>query len=236
MRLPPTLIPATFQVRLNRFAALVSVEGQQERAHVANSGRLRELFVPGRTVFLAPQQGDRRTTRYDIALVDLGHTLVSADARLPPVLVHEAFQKRKLPQFQEFTTARREVPFGHSRLDLALFNGGTRCLIEVKSVTLVRQGVGLFPDAPTERGRRHLKSLVQAREEGHRAAVIFVIQREDAIAFASNDEADPAFGEALREASREGVKIFSYRCRVTHKSVKLAQQVPLRPFEAFYNG
>ena len=138
-------------VRLNRFAALVEVGGREVMVLVANSGRMRELLVSGHRVLLKPVSGDHRKTRLDLALVDLGFTLASADARLPNALVAEALEQGALPQFRRYPRLRREVAFAGSRLDLMLEGPGGRCYIETKSVTLVVDGGGLFPDAPTVR-------------------------------------------------------------------------------------
>lgn len=221
VRFQQELVPGRFLYRLNRFAAAVEVEGTPALAHVANSGRLRELFYPGNRVFLAPQDSKGRKTSYDLALVDLGHTLVSADARLPPALVQEALAFRQLPEFNQFSSWRREVRVGASRLDLLLEGSEERCYVEVKSVTLVEDGVGLFPDAPTLRGQRHVTELARLVAGGCQGTVVFVVQREDAVAFAPNWAADPAFAQALQDAVGVGVQVAAYRCRVSLEGVEL---------------
>ena len=222
------LVEARFLVRLNRFAALVDLEGRETLVHMANSGRMRELLAEGNRVWLRPAPGEGRKTAYDLALVEVGHTLVSADARLPNPLVHHAWTAGRLPQFAGYTTLRREVNFGESRLDLMLEGPPGRCYIETKSVTLVVECVGQFPDAPTLRGRKHVASLRRAVEEGHRAAVIFVVQREDADALSPNDSADPEFGLALRHAVEGGVEAYAYRCEVSLEGITLGQSLPVR--------
>ena len=228
MELNPNLKEAYFIKRLNRFAALVDLDGVETLIHVANSGRMHELLVQGYRVFLKPVAGDHRKTAYDLALVDLGLFLCSADARLPPVLVQEAWQKGSLPQFADYETLQREVRLGESRIDLMLSESYRLCYVETKSVTLVEEEVGLFPDAPTERGRKHLLSLIKALDTGHRAAVIFVVQREDVVAFSPNDAADPQFGLALRQAVAEGVGAYAYRCKVSKRAIRLDQELPVR--------
>ena len=227
MQFGPDLVEGRFIVRLNRFAALVEVDGQQVMVHVANSGRMRELFVPGYRVLLKPQTGEHRKTRFDLALVDLGFTISSADARLPNALVAEALESGSLPQFRDYPQMRREVTFGESRLDLMLDGPTGRYYVETKSVTLVVDGVGLFPDAPTVRGAKHMRSLDQAVAEGHRAAVVFVVQRQDANAFAPHEQADPVFGLALRHSLSCGVEAYAYNCRVTERSIELASRLPI---------
>ena len=228
MKLCSALVQGEFITRLNRFAALVRVRGQETLVHVANSGRLRELLYEKATVMLtpvAPHPG--RKTLYDLALVDTGHTLVSADARLPSALVYEAIQGLRIPEFRGYQGILREQSFEGSRLDLMLVNGSERCYIEVKSVTLVEKGIALFPDAPTTRGQRHMEALGRAVQQGWRGAAVFVVQRDDASAFAPNDPADPAFGEALRQAYALGVEVYAYSCQVSPREIMLAGKLPL---------
>ena len=227
MRFPP-LVEGRFIKRLNRFAALVDVERREYLAHVPNSGRMGELLVPGFRVLLAPvPQGTSRKTSFDLALVDTGRVLSSADARLPNKLVAEALTRKRLPQFADYPVARSEQVFGESRLDFLLEGPAGRCYVETKSVTLVEDGVGLFPDAPTIRGVKHLRSLIAARDAGHEAAVVFVIQRADAEAFTPHDVADPLLGATLREAVAAGVDARAYRCRVSERCITLAEEVPV---------
>ena len=226
MKLSPDLQQGVFLERPKRFSALVEVEGAQVMAHLPNSGRMRELFTKGARVFLTPRNGAGRKTAFDLSPVRLENTLVSSDARLPLALVEEAIACGRLEQFASYTWRRREVVFSHSRLDMALGNGGL-CYVEVKSVTLVEDGVGLFPDAPTTRGARHMEALMEAKEQGHRAAVIFVVQREDARAFAPNVPADPLFAETLRRANAAGVEVYAYRCRVSTEEVAMTDSLPV---------
>ncbi len=225
LKLNADMVEARFIRRLNRFAALVDLDGLETEVHVTNSGRMQDLLVEGFRVLLRPVASNGRKTAFDLALVDLGHTLTSADARLPNSLVHEALAEGAIPSLSGYTSIHREVTYGESRLDLALNGPSGKCFVEAKSVTLIIDGVGLFPDAPTTRGVKHLRSLGRAVEEGHRAAVVFVVQREDATAFAPNDAADPNFGEALRHALDQGVEAYAFRCHVTKEEVKLADRL-----------
>ena len=228
MKLHPNLVEARFLARLNRFAALVEVEGREAMVHVANSGRLGELFVPGRRLLLAPAPGEHRKTQFDLALVDLDSTLVSADARLPNGLVAEALAGGGLLPFADFPQFRREVTYGESRLDLLLEGPAGRCYLETKSVTLVVDGgVAQFPDAPTTRGVKHLHTLMRAVAEGHRAAVIFVVQREDARSLSPHDTADPDFGAVLRQARAAGVEVHAHNCRVSPAEIRLGDAIPV---------
>jgi sugar fermentation stimulation protein A len=234
MQIAAKLIPATFVKRDNRFRVTVRVEGHLVWAHLPNSGRLRELLVPGQRVLLAAAQAPGRLTSHDLLMVDLDGTLVSIDARMPSRLLYETLQAGRLEEFAGYAQVRREVTYGQSRLDLALEGGpeGGRCFIEAKSVTLVEDGVALFPDAPTQRGRRHLGELARARAEGHRAAVVFIVQRDDAIRFSPHDEADPAFGQALREAAQAGVEVYAYQCQVSEGEVTLDAPLPVADLAA----
>ena len=158
----------------------------------------------------------------------MGQALASADARAPNALLAESVANGHLKQFAGYTDIRREVTFGDSRLDLMLEGPQGRCYIEAKSVTLVENGVGLFPDAPTVRGAKHLRTLITVLEAGHRAAVVFVVQRPDANAFATSDPSDPELAEALRSAVAAGVEAYAYNCEVTERSIRLDHSLPIR--------
>ena len=227
LRFRHPLVSGRFVRRLNRFAALVEVDGREQRVHVRNSGRLGELFTPGRLVLLEAADNPERQTRFTLALVCLDTGWVSADAHLPNALVEEGLRHGAVPGFRGFRLLRREPVVGRSRMDFLLARGGRRCLLEVKSVTLVEDGVALFPDAPTERGRKHLTHLIAARGRGLLAAVLFVVQRRDVRAFAPNEQADPEFGAALRRASRSGVRVRALRCRVGPEGVWLDRSLPI---------
>ncbi len=229
MRLP-ALVEGRFIKRLNRFAALVDVDRREYLAHVPNSGRMGELLVPGCRALLAPvPAGAARKTAYDLALVDIGGgALCSVDARLPNKLMAEAMAEGRLPPFAAYPEAHPEQAFGESRLDFLLTGPEGSCYVETKSVTLVEDGVGLFPDAPTLRGVKHLHSLMEAVEAGHRAAVVFVIQRGDVGAFTPHYAADPLLGATLRRAAEAGVSVYAYRCAVDEGSVSLGDMVGVR--------
>jgi len=220
------LVEGIFLERVNRFLARVEVDGREVGVHVANSGRMKELFVPGWRVLVRPVAGEHRKTKYDLVLVDMGQALASADARAPNALLAESVANGHLKQFAGYTDIRREVTFGDSRLDLMLEGPQGRCYIEAKSVTLVENGVGLFPDAPTVRGAKHLRTLITVLEAGHRAAVVFVVQRPDANAFATSDPSDPEL--ALRSAVAAGVEAYAYNCEVTERSIRLDHSLPIR--------
>lgn len=230
MDLGKELVEGIFLERVNRFLARVEVDGREVGVHVANSGRMKELFVPGWRVLVRPVAGEQRKTKFDLVLVDMGNALASADARMPNALVAEGVANGHLAQFSEYPEVRREVTFGDSRLDLMLEGAAGRCYIEAKSVTLVEKGVGLFPDAPTIRGAKHLHTLETVLEAGHRAAVVFVIQRPDASAFATSDLSDPDLAAALKSAVAAGVEAYAYNCEVTERSIRLDKALPIRDY------
>lgn len=219
------LVRGIFLRRLNRFAVLVEIGGVPRTCHLPNPGRLEELLVPGAKVFLLEKIGGGRRTGYDLAAVSHRGGLVSVDSRLPNRLVGEALAEGRLPPFCHCRVVREEVPYGRSRFDFLLQCGEKPCLLEVKSCTLVRDGMALFPDAVTERGKRHCLELARAHQEGYRAAVLFVVQRTDASIFSPNDATDPAFGEALRWAAGRGVEVLAYGCLVTESEVRLGGRV-----------
>jgi sugar fermentation stimulation protein A len=229
MRMRHPLLKGRFIVRENRFRARVRLAGEEVAAHVPNSGRLSELLERERQVLLAEASAPHRVTDYDLLMVSLPNTMVSIDARLPNKLFHEALRKGTISEFEGLSQVRGEVAYGQSRLDFLLESPGNsdRCLVEVKSVTLVQEGIGRFPDAVTQRGRRHVGELQRALREGGRAAVVFVIQRDDASVFAPHDESDPAFGAALREAAAHGVEVYAYTCEVTPKEVAIHERIPV---------
>jgi sugar fermentation stimulation protein A len=216
-----------FVKRLNRFVALVDLEGERVEAHIATSGRLAELLVPDAAVLLERSQSTRRKTAYSLRVVRYGQTWVSIDAQLPNKLIKQLLQAQALPPFAQCDFVRSEPVYRGGRFDFLLTEAGQAVYVEVKSVTLVEEKLGLFPDAPTERGRRHLLHLAGLRQEGCRCAVIFIIQRHDADYFAPNGRTDPPFAQALRQAAAAGVELYAYRCQVDKKGLTLAQRVPV---------
>ena len=206
MEIEGRLVEGRLVSRDNRFRVTVQIEGGSVWAHLPNSGRLGELLVPGRRMLLVERPGAQRKTGYDVHLVRFEGHWVSLDAQLPNDLVAEALHDGQLAPLAGYPTARREVTFGHSRFDFLLEAADKQpCLVEVKSITLVIDGLGCFPDAVTARGRKHVEELAAAIQSGYRGAVIFCIQRDDATGMRPHDESDPDFGHALREAARQGL-------------------------------
>lgn len=222
----PQLSEAVFLERKNRFVGMIDVAGRSGPAHVPSSGRMKELLFPGNTVYVAPMPADKKT-RYRIHLARCGETLVSVDSLLPNRLMYRALARQALPQFRHYREIKREASYGASRFDLYLEGDGGKCFIEVKSVTLVEDGTAKFPDAPSERGRKHLQELTRALAQGFRAVVIFVAQRNDARIFFPNRDTDPLFAQAFDRAAAAGVEIYALSCRVTRQSVGLYDYLPV---------
>ena len=217
------IVPGTFLARPNRFIAHVDIGGQTEVCHVKNTGRCRELLQPGVQVWLEKGTNPNRKTAWDLITVQKGDRLVNMDAQAP----NRAFGEWAKNLEPGVVSVRPEVFFEDSRLDFLLETETGRHYVEVKGVTLESGGHVRFPDAPTERGVRHLHTLMHAVEQGHRATVFFVVQMADVLDFSPNDETHPAFGEALRQAAAAGVQVLAYSCRVTPEEVTMDRPVPV---------
>ena len=214
-----------FLERPNRFVARVKLPGGVETVHVKNTGRCRELLVPGARVYLAGSANPARKTRFDLIAVEKGSRLINLDAQAPNQVFEE--WARAGGFLRPATAVRREVRFGASRLDFCLDTPEGPHFVEVKGVTLEEQGRARFPDAPTERGVKHIQELRRAAEQGLAATLFFVVQMEDVESVAPNDATHPAFGEALRQAARAGVQVAAYDCAVTPDSLAIRRPVPV---------
>jgi sugar fermentation stimulation protein A len=226
VRFEDHLVTAVFKARLNRFLGVVQIDREQNLCFIPNPGRMEELLHPGTKVYLIKKSPENRKTQYDLVIVDHNGTLVSIDSRVPNRVIAEAIESNRLQEFHGMNIAEREHTFGDSRLDFLLRSGLGQLLLEVKSCTLVRDETGFFPDAPTARGRRHLRILMDGLAEG-RAAVLFLIQRPDAECLRSNETTDPEFAETLREAARTGVEVYAYNSNVTLDGVFIKRKVPV---------
>lgn len=213
-----------FLSRPNRFVAHVLAGGQEEICHVKNTGRCRELLVPGARVTLSVSKNPARKTKCDLVAVWKGDTYINMDSQAPNRAAGEAL-KRILPGVR---TVKGEVTHGDSRLDFCLETDKGRVFVEVKGVTLEKDGLALFPDAPTHRGVKHLHSLVRCVEEGWGACVLFVIQMKGVHSFAPHEAMHPEFAKALREAAAKGVQVLAYDCAVTQKGMALDKPVPVK--------
>ena len=215
-----------FLSRPNRFIAHVELNGRTEIVHVKNTGRCRELLKPGATVYLEKSGNPARKTKYDLIAVEKGNLLVNMDAQAPNQVFREWAEGGGFRP--DLTLLRPETTWGDSRFDFYWEAAdGSRGFVEVKGVTLEEGGHACFPDAPTERGVKHLKELIRSREAGYEAAVCFVIQMAGMRDFAPNDVTHPAFGDALRLAARSGVQVIARECAVTPDSLSISEAVPV---------
>lgn len=224
----PNVVPATFLARPNRFIAHVEVDGVTEVAHVKNTGRCRELLVPGCHVYLSRSDNPQRKTKYDLIAVEKQRgtrppLLINMDSQVVNDVAEEWLRTGAL--FSENTTVRREVTWGASRFDFYIEDGARKIFLETKGVTLEQDGVAMFPDAPTERGVKHVRELIASLDHGYEAYLLFVIQMKDCSRFYPNDAMHPAFGEALREAHRAGVKILAFDCNIEADSITVDRAV-----------
>lgn len=220
----PNIHRAVFLDRPNRFVAHCEADGQVLTVHVKNTGRCRELLVPGAEVWLTKSGNPARKTAFDLIAVQKGQRLVNMDAAAPNAVFGEY---ARAGRFLPGAPVRAEVRYGDSRFDFCLEADGKRHFVEVKGVTLEENGAVRFPDAPTERGVRHLRELQKAAAEGYGAHAVFVIQMADVTSFSPNDDTHPAFGAALREAAQNGVQIRAFWCEVTPDSMVIAGEVPV---------
>ena len=216
------VVPAVFLSRPNRFIARVELDGKTETVHVKNTGRCRELLLPGARVILSRAENPARKTRFDLVAVYKGDVLINMDSQAPNAAAAELLG-RLFPGWSVLP----ERTFLHSRFDFCLERNDRRIFVEVKGVTLERDGLALFPDAPTERGRRHLKELGEAVKAGAEAYVLFLVQVKGCRRVSPNAETDPGFAAALREARENGVGILCYYCIVTPDSMTADRPVPV---------
>lgn len=217
--------PGVFQARPNRFIAMVELDGETRRCHVPNTGRLRELLLPGAVVWCQFHPEPGRKTAWTLLAVEHRGTVVNIDSQIPNRLAADFVRSGGLGLMPD--RVQPERTFGDSRLDLYYEAGPVRGFAEVKGVTLNEDGTARFPDAPTERGAKHLHSLARAVEAGYRAAALFVIQRSDVTRFEPNQARDPAFARALRKAAAQGVEVRALICTVTPGALEITGEVPV---------
>ena len=214
-----------FLSRPNRFIVHVEVDGKVEVCHVKNTGRCRELLIPGTTVWIDESDNPNRKTRFDLIAVDRGGMMVNMDSQAPNRLFAEWAKDGHLGTLDEI---KAECRFGDSRFDFRLRQGEQLTYVEVKGCTLEVEGEALFPDAPTERGVRHIRELMAAKAAGHRAILFIVIQMKSAKVFRPNRATHPAFADALQEAQAAGVEIMAWDCVVSPETVRIDQPIEVR--------
>lgn len=222
------MVKAKFIERPNRFVAYCDIDGDIEKIHVKNTGRCKELLVPGCEVYLEESNNPNRATKYSLISVMKGDRLINMDSQVTNKMVYESLKDKSLvlPGFdEEMTLIKPEKTYGNSRFDVYIEGETKKAFIEIKGCTLEVDNVIKFPDAKTERGVKHVKELIKAREEGYLAYVILVIQMEDVLYFTPNIEMHKEFGDVLKEADEKGVKILAYDSIVDVESIKLNKPV-----------
>lgn len=219
------MIPGTFLNRPNRFIAHVRIGEQTEVVHVKNTGRCRELLPVGARVWCQKSSNPARKTQYDLIAVQKGERLINMDSQAPNHAAEEWLLSGGLGEIENL---RPETVHGDSRFDFSFYKNGRLCFLEVKGVTLEDEGICAFPDAPTQRGAKHLRGLKEAAREGYGAYVLFVIQMENVAYLHPNDKTDPEFGQALREAAEAGVTILAMDCEIKADEMRIRQSVPVK--------
>ncbi len=210
------IVTGIFIERPNRFVAHIDIDGSIHTVHVKNTGRCKELLLPGVEVYLAVSDNPARKTRYDLVAVEkAGFGLINIDSQAPNAVVKEWLLR------QDYDYVRPEYTYGNSRIDFYMEKSNDKYLMEVKGCTLEIDGIGYFPDAPTERGIKHLRELTAASALGYKSILAFVIQMEDVHIVRPNMETHPAFGQAMKEALDAGVEILYLECKVTKDSIEI---------------
>ncbi len=223
----PLLIPGTLIRRYKRFLADVRLaDGTEVTAHCPNSGSMTACCEPGRPVYLSHHDTPRRKLKYTWELIDMGTSLVGVNTQVPNRLVAESIRAGRVAELTGYPDVQREVTIAPgARIDMALRNGNRTCLVEVKNCTLVEGGRARFPDAVTDRGRKHLTELMEQVARGRRCVMFFLIQRMDARRFEPADDIDPAYGRALREAVAAGVEAMAYDVRIDTEAIALNRRL-----------
>ena len=219
------MVTGTFWARPNRFIAHVEINGKEEICHVKNTGRCKELLQPGARVWCQQFDNPNRKTKFDLITVQKGDRLINMDSQAPNAAAKEWLLAGGLGEISEL---KGEYTHGDSRFDFSFIKDGVRCFLEVKGVTLEHDGVCAFPDAPTERGAKHLRGLTKLVQEGFGAYVLFVIQMADVKYIHPNDATDPNFGKHLREAVENGVQVLAVDCAVTEGTMTIQKPVEVR--------
>ena len=214
-----------FLRRPNRFIAEVEIDGAVEICHVRNTGRCKELLIPGAEVFVSESLNSKRSTKYDLVSVWKGDRLINMDSQLPNLVFNDYLKQNRF--IEGINLIKPEAKYGSSRFDFYFETANNRAFAEVKGVTLEENNVAMFPDAPTERGVKHLKELAQCVAEGYDAYIIFIIQMLGISHFTPNNKTHPEFGAKLAEAMKAGVKAVAFDCMVTANAVTINDKIPI---------
>lgn len=219
----PNIQQAVFLERPNRFIAHILVEGKEQLCHVKNTGRCKELLIPNTTIYVQHHDNPNRKTKYSLIAVQKGELLINMDSQVPNQIVAEWLKTGKL--FPDLKLVKPETVFGSSRFDFYLETSQKKIFMEVKGCTLEQNGVVMFPDAPTQRGVKHIQELILAKQQGYDAYLIFVIQMKGARYFTPNRLTHPEFADVLLQAEKAGVNILAVDCMVMPDSIEIDQQV-----------
>lgn len=220
------VLPAIFKKRINRFVALVELKGQEVFAHIKNTGRMRELLIPGEICWLEKAKNPNRKTNYDLIAIRSQNTIVNLDSLLPNFIVGRILEEGLLPDLNQRKCIIPERMTDHSRLDFLVEMAAMDLYIEVKGVNLVTSdGLALFPDAVTARGTRHLEKLMELRRAGNRAAIVFIVQRSDARTLKAHRDLDPVFAETLERACQIGVEVYAFTLEVEPGRVNICREI-----------
>ena len=225
MKFGEKIVEGIFLERPNRYLACVEIDGKETLAHVPDPGRLPGLLLTNRKIRLIHQPSDKRKTDYTLVLVRHGSIWVSVFPAFANSLVSNALIEKTLPFLNGYSSFGSEVKAGNSRFDFRLGFSKQEAYVEVKSVSLVEDGIGKFPDAPTKRGVKHVQELIEFCEKGYRAAVLFISQRQDTQSITCNDKIDLDFGRWLRKAENKGVELYGMNCKVTPTTISLNEVV-----------
>lgn len=219
------IVSGKFISRPNRFIAIVEIDGAEHTCHVKNTGRCRELLVPGASVFLEEASNPNRKTKYDLISVYKNRNLINIDSQAPNRVFNEWLNEKNL--FNKIKLIKPETKYGNSRFDFYIEADGKKIFVETKGVTLEENGIAMFPDAPTERGRKHLNELSDSVKNGYDAYVAFIIQMSGVKLFKPNIKTDLNIADDLKKASESGVKIIALDCMVTENSLKINDYIPV---------
>lgn len=227
LKIENAVVKAEFVRRPNRFQAYIKLNNEEIMVHVPNTGRCKEILIPGCTVVLREGNNPNRKTKYDLIGAYKGDKFINIDSQIPNKVVEEALKNKKISNLMKYNVIMREKTFGNSRFDFRLENDDEVYFLEVKGVTLEDKGFARFPDAPTERGAKHLNELVEAKKAGYGAGILFLMQMDDIREFTPNDEMDGRFGIAVRNAFHNGVDVMAYQCFVEENSIELRETVKI---------
>ncbi len=217
------IIKGTFIKRLNRFVAVCKINGEEIHCHVKNTGRCGEILIEGAECYLEEAENPERKYKYSLIAVKKGERLINIDSQAPNKAAGEFLKSGKL--FADISKIKAESTYGKSRFDFYFEHGDKKAYLEVKGVTLEKDGAVLFPDAPTTRGTKHLNELCDCVKEGYEAYVLFVVQMKDVISFSPNEKTDPDFASALCKANEQGVKVLCYDCTVTENEMNIEDKI-----------